>query len=128
MTPDRVMAEVEAVMAPLFEYGACDCASAACDVYQRLWGVDLLAPWRGYAGARSALRLIRSEGGAAMLAEKLAHRNALQPGHAIGGLALSLAGPRGRRSLLICIQPGLWAGKSIRGFSLLRAADRGWHA
>lgn len=122
------MAEVEDVMSRPFEWGPCDCASAACAVFARLWGIDLLAPWRGYAGMRPALRLIRQEGGAEALATTMAVRAGLRPGHATGGIALSMADPRGQQSLLICIQPGLWAGKSIRGFAMLRAADRGWHA
>lgn len=118
-----VLAEVEAVMSRPFVWGTCDCVSAACDVFLRLWGIDPLAPWRGLEGRADIIRAIRAEGGTDAALTRLAA--GLRPGHAIGGLAVSTGSPR---SLLICIQPGLWAGKTRRGFALLRAAERGWHA
>lgn len=126
VTPDRVMAEVERIMSRPFEWGPCDCCSASCDVFAALWGVDPMAPVRGYSGPLGAARMIRRVGGLPTLAETLAVRSSLTVGHATGGLALS-AGHRERRALLICIMPGLWAGKSKDGFAILRHADRGWH-
>lgn len=105
-----------------FEWGPCDCCSAACDVFARLWGFDPMGPVRGYVGARDAARVIGGDLGA--LANRLAAEARLTPGHTSGGLALSVDG----RSLLICITPGQWAGKTRGGFAILRAADRGWHA
>lgn len=123
-----VMAEVERVMSRPFAWGgrACDCSSAACDVFAALWGIDPLAPFRSYSDRAGALRLIRAHGGAAVLADAMAARAGLRAGHAIGGLALS--GPPHRRSLLVCIEPGIWAGKSLNGFAILRSAEKGWHA
>lgn len=120
------MVEVERIMSRPFEWGPCDCCSAACDVFAALWGFDPMEPVRGYRGALGAARMIRRAGGLPELADRLAARLALSTGHATGGLALS-AGHRGRRTLLICIMPGLWAGKSKDGFAILRHADRGWH-
>ena len=123
LTPEAVLAEVEAVMSRPFVWGACDCVSAACDVFLRLWGLDPLSPWRGLESRAAVVRAIRAEGGTDAALMRLTA--GLRPGHAIGGLAVTATAPR---SLLICIQPGLWAGKTIRGFALLRAAERGWHA
>lgn len=122
MTPETVLETVEAVMLRPFEWGPCDCCSAACDVFVRLWGFDPMSPVRGYVGARDAARVIGGDLGA--LADRLAVEARLTSGHASGGLALSVDG----RSLLICITPGQWAGKTKGGFAILRAADRGWHA
>ncbi|UFS64402.1 hypothetical protein LO749_09495 [Paracoccus denitrificans] len=120
------MAEVERIMSRPFEWGPCDCSSAACDVFAALWGIDPMGPVRGYSGPLAAARMIRRAGGLAALADTLAVQGGLAVGHAAGGIALS-AGHRGRQALLICIMPGLWAGKSKDGFAILRNADRGWH-
>lgn len=120
------MALVERVMSRPFEWGPCDCCSASCDVFAALWGFDPMMPVRGYSGPLGAARMMRRAGGLPVLAEALAAQAGLTLGHAIGGLALSQdAGVR--RSLLICIMPGLWAGKSKEGFALLRRAEQGWH-
>ena len=110
-----------------FEWGACDCCSAACTVFARLWGFDPMEHVRGYRGPLQAARLMRSHGGLAALAEASAVRMGLRAGHAIGGLAITPAAAR-HSALLICIEPGLWAGKSKFGFAIVRAAEKGWHA
>lgn len=125
ISPEAVLAAVEKVMSRPFAWGGCDCCSAACDTFAALWGFDPMAPVRErYTGARGALSLIKESGGLADLAQSLADRAGLASGHAAGGLALSSDG----RSLLICITPGQWAGKTERGFAIMRAALKGWHA
>ena len=57
IAPEQVLAEVERVMSKPFAWGACDCCSAACDVFTRLWGVDPMASIRGYRGAMAAHRV-----------------------------------------------------------------------
>src|SRR5690606_23486075 len=57
ITPEAVMAEAERVMLRPFEWGPCDCCSAACNVFASLWGVDPMAPVRGYSGPLGAARL-----------------------------------------------------------------------
>lgn len=126
VTPERVMAEVERVMSRPFMWGSCDCCSAACDVFFGLWGIDPMASVRSYRGALAAHRLMARHGGLPALAVVLAERTCLSPGHAVGGLALSDFVGR-RQSLLICIQPGQWVGKSSRGFAVVKSAARGWH-
>lgn len=124
MTPETVLAAVDAAMSRLFEWGVADCCLSACDTFASLWGVDPIAAYRGqYEGLRGAAALIRESGGLPALAETVASSLGLTEGHAPGGLALSTDG----RSLLICIQPGQWAGKTETGFAIVRAAGRGWH-
>lgn len=126
VTPDQVVAEVERVMSRPFAWGSCDCCSAACDVFLALWGFDPMASLRGrYTGATGAARALHQNGGLGPWAARVAAAAGLSPGHAPGGFALG--GVDGRASLLICIEPGMWAGKSLRGFALLRAAEMGWH-
>ncbi|RWR31360.1 hypothetical protein D2T31_05005 [Sinirhodobacter populi] len=125
MTPEQVLTAVDAVMSRPFEWGVCDCCTAACDVFLRLWGVDPMADVRSqYMGLRGAAALIRENGGFPALVESVLAPIGLTPGHQIGGLAMTL---EGRGSLLICIQPGQWAGKTLNGFALVSRADRGWH-
>lgn len=109
-----------------FAWGPADCVSAACDVFARLWGVDPLAPWRGYRSRAGAVAILRQMGGLDALAAAMALGCGLSSGHAPGGLALS-RGP-GPRSMLVCVAPGVWAGKSRNGFAILRDAGKGWHA
>lgn len=125
MTPEQVLEAVDTVMSRPFEWGPCDCCSAACDVYAALWGLDPMAPVRTqYTNLRGAASLIRESGGLPALAQRLADQAGLIEGDAVGGLALSTEG----RSLLICITPGQWAGKTEGGFAILQTAWKGWHA
>lgn len=124
MTPDQVLTAVEAVMGRPFEWGAADCCTAACDVFAALWGVDPMAEIRAqYTGLKGAAALIRENGGLPAMAESIAAQAGLSAGHAAGGLALS----HDARSLLVCIEPGAWAGKTQTGFAILRQAGKGWH-
>ena len=124
MTPETVLEAVDAVMSRPFEWGGCDCVLAAAAVFERLHAVNPLAgagDWRGPSGAA---RMLRRGGGLARLAEAQAQAVGLRGGHATGGLAVSADG----RSLLVCIQPGMWAGKTKSGFAVVRQAGQGWHA
>lgn len=109
-------------MARPFVWGECDCTSAACDVFRALHGVDPLAPWRGrYASVPQGWRLVVAMGGPDKAAEAMVQRAGMVPGQAVGGLGLA------GKSLLICIQPGLFAGKTQNGFALVRNVERAWH-
>lgn len=131
MTPDRVMAEVERVMDARWQWGTADCCCAANDVFQSLWGVDPMAEVRGtYTDAIGAYRLIAKWGGFPAMAEALARISGLtvgtgQPGE-IGLSEPGNAGGPDGRALLICIQPGQWAGKSDMGYTILPVAERCW--
>ena len=122
MTPETVLEAVDMAMSRPFEWGACDCVSAACDAFARLWDTDPLAPWRGYASRAEAVCILRDIGGFDALAEAMT--GGMAGGHEPGGLALSIGR---QRSMLICIQPGLWAGKTRDGFGITKQAGRGWH-
>ena len=116
------MERVEAVMSRPFEWGGCDCVSAACDVFRDLHGVDPLAPWRGrYRTKAQAWRLVTALGGPVAAAGDLARRAGLSEGAAVG--ALGVAG----KSFVICVAPGWWAGKSKSGFALVRSVEGAWH-
>ena len=133
MTPDQVLAEVERVMGARWQWGVADCCASASDVFLALHGVDPMAEVRGtYTDAIGAYRLVRDWGGFPAMAEAMARISGLsvgsgQPGE-IGLSAPGNAGGPDGRALLICIQPGQWAGKSEMGFSVLPGAERSWHA
>ena len=124
MTPETVLGAVDAVMNRPFVWGVCDCVLAAAAVFERLHGVNPLARAGEWQGRSGAARMLRQGGGLARLAEAQARVIGLQDGHATGGLAVSADG----RSLLVCIQPGFWAGKTKSGFAIVRQAGQGWHA
>lgn len=137
LTPEAVMAAVEQTMAAHWAWGRADCCTAACDVFAALQGRDPMAGLRGqYATAGQAARLIRRWGGFEAMAAALAEAAGLGACPTIsqarpGAIGLSLPGAaRGpaRRALLICIQPGAWAGKTLDGFAVLPTAERCWNA
>lgn len=124
LTTEAVLAAVDAVMLRPFEWSVCDCCTAACDVFERLHGIDPMAHLREqYGSKRGAIALIRESGGLLSIAQSIsAHLGAVE-GHATGGIALS----EDHRSLMVCIELGLWAAKSETGFVLLSRAAKGWH-
>lgn len=116
------MAVAEPILQRPFEWGRCDCTSAVCDIFAALHGVDPLAPWRGaYADERTALRIVAGLGGVSAALAEMARRAGLTPGESIG--AIGLAGT----SLAICVQPGLWVGKSQSGMAVIRSVDEAYH-
>lgn len=133
LTPLAVMAEVDRIMSAHWQWGAADCCTGASDVFAALHGFDPMAPVRGqYDTALSAYRLIREWGGFAAMAQSLADIAGLRASDGLpGDIGLSpvgaTEGPE-RRALLICIQPGAWAGKTDTGFAILPTAERCWRA
>lgn len=122
LTPAAIMAVAEPILQRPFEWGCCDCTSAVCDIFAALHGVDPLAPWRGsYDSQRQAWRVIAANGGASGAFADMARRAGLVPGEAIGGMGLA------GRSLAICVQPGLWVGKSQSGMAVIRSVDEAYH-
>lgn len=133
ITPTAVMAEVDRVMSAHWDWGRADCCTAACDVFLALHGVDPMQPLRNqYASALGAARLIRSWGGFCGMAASLASISGLRVGQGSpGDIGVSPAGTGDGlegRSLLICVEAGAWAGKTLTGFAIVPTAERCWHA
>lgn len=131
MTPDEVMEEIERVMSTRWEWGVSDCCAASCDVFAALHGVDPMATVRGtYDDAVSAARLIREWGGFVAMADAFARSCCLMVGTGqTGEIGLSAPGDAGGpdgRAMLICIEPGAWAGKTEFGYAVLPGAERSW--
>lgn len=131
LTPDVVMAEVDRVMSAPWAWGAADCCVSVADVFLALHGVDLAHRYRGtYSTAIGAARIVRQWGGFRDMAQHLATEGGLvvsdaapgAVGVSAGGVANGLEG----RAMLICVQPGIWAGKSLDGYVILSNAERSW--
>ena len=133
LTPDTVMETVERIMSVRSDWGATDCCLTACDVFAELHGIDPMAPVRGaYADVIGAARLLRTYGGFVSMAEALMGAAGLTVSDGrTGEIGLSSAGvgqgPE-RRCLLICVEPGVWVGKTELGYGIVRNAERCWHA
>lgn len=131
LTPSAVMAAVDDIMCQPWAWGAADCCTAACDVFMALHGVDPMALLRGrYSSRAEAARIVSSAGGFPALAEHMARRSGLVPVMAVpGAIGISHAGDAkgpGRRAMMICIQPGIWAGKTADGYAMRPRAEWGW--
>lgn len=125
------MAEVDRIMSAAWAWGTADCCTSACDVFAALHGRDPMEPVRGqYVNAKGAARLIRDWGGFAAMAASLAWMQGLIASDgAAGDIGLSPAGAAEgpeRRALLVCVDRGVWAGKTEVGFAILPAAERCW--
>ncbi len=110
------------------EWAVADCCISAADVFDLLHGVDPMASFRGrYTSRKQAIEIIKSEGGLFRLCQKMADETGLQSGpEQTGAIGISHKTNRGR-TLLICIQPGAWAGKTSTGFRVIKQAERAWH-
>lgn len=127
------MDAVDDIMSQPWQWGQSDCTASAADVFHRLHGIDPMQVLRGtYADAFSAYRLIRQWGGMLEMGRRLAMIAGLRPGYGEpGDIGVSFAcasiGPEGRAAV-ICVQPGVWAGKTTDGYAILTAAERCWRA
>lgn len=111
------------VMARPWRWGEADCCTSACDVFNILHGLDPMAEYRGrYDSQASALRIIARHGGMIGLVETLAER--------VGLVACApRAGAIGAtdKSLLVCVRPGLWLGKTLHGLTSLGDPEVAYH-
>lgn len=130
-TPQQIMEITVEVMSPHWVWGTHDCCTAACDVFQQIWGVDPMAPLRGkYSSAFGAAKIIQEWGGMVNMTLSLAEIALLETssGHP-GAIGLSLpgmaAGSEGR-CLMICIDKGSWAAKTEEGLAILPIAELCW--
>lgn len=131
MTHAAVLACVESVMQRPWDWRRdWNCLGDAADVFCSLWGVDPVPGLRGlsrtYGGAR---RLVCGAGGMVALVEREFQtaglvKRAAEPG-AIG-IGPTLSNGFGRVAAMVCINPGLWAGKAARGFTIVAYDGEGW--
>lgn len=113
-----VIAHVVEVMRGPWVWGESDCCAAACAVFERLHGVDPMAPLRGrYRTRAGAMRLIARAGGFDNLASGLAADAGLVPTRWAPG-ALGVANIDGP-ALVIGVEHGLWAGRVDGGYQTL---------
>lgn len=129
-----ILATAVEVMARPWKWGEADCCTAASDVFLRLHGIDPMAPLRGsYSTAKGAARIILARGGFVEMAAGMASEAGLRGG--IGepgevGVAenrRAFGGERsGTYSLVICVAPGVWAGKTEAGLRTVHEVVGCW--
>lgn len=126
VTSNAVLGAVLDVMDRPWCWGAADCCTAACDVFERLHGIDPMRSLRGlYVTRTGAARIIAQRGGFVAMAEGLAvglHASIGKPGD-IGVIEMD-NGP----ALAICIARRQWAGKTETGFTTVPDFLRCWGA
>jgi hypothetical protein len=124
-----VMGHVLEVMDRPWKWGEADCCTAACDVFLRLTGIDPMASLRGkYATRHEANTIIQAMGGFEAMAVTLAERAGLQPSDGRPG-DLAVGCPSGGvESLVICVSPGVYAGKTRTGVVTIPSAKRFYRA
>lgn len=124
-----ILPHVIEVMDRRWKWGEADCCTAACDVFQRLTGIDPMAPLRGrYDSWDSAHALIKEMGGFEAMTDTLAAEAGLVQSDGRPGDIGVVFGQANGFALGICLKPGAWAGKSISGFRTLPGFLRCWHA
>lgn len=122
----RVMAVCLDVMDRPWCWGAADCCTAACDVFLRLHGVDPMHPLRGRYNTRvGALRAISRRGGWEVMVRDLTAQAGLIPSDGKpGDLGLIQVGDI--MAMGICVEGGVWAGKSQSGLATVPECVRSW--
>lgn len=116
ITPDdAVGAALDAMAGPFGWKGAADCGATACAAFQALTGVDLMRGLRGrYVDRRGAMAIIRAAGGFVALWHGQARGAGISPGPECCG-SIGIIRPQNARVLGLCVEPGLWAAKAMRG-------------
>lgn len=133
VTSEQVLSALDARMSRMFKWEIRDCLTAASDAFLDLTGIDVAAPVRGkYSNLESARSIIDFVGGFPSLAEWLAEEAGLVPGdERPGSFGLSKAGMTQDElgyCFCICIRPGLWAAKTLRGYCHAASVERFWNA
>lgn len=125
----NVLDAVDAVMCRPWEWGQVDCITAAASVFDMVWGVDPAARVRGtYDSARQAMAKCRTAGGFLELAEREFIAAGLVRGSGIGAIGLAQNGlpTFGGLAVVICVHPGMWAGKNEKGYAVISQDVEGW--
>jgi len=122
-----VMGVAVAVMGRPFVWGRCDCCLAVADVFQTLYGIDLVGPLRGaYGSRREAKAIIERFGGFGTMVRRMAFDAGLRETEDCAG-AVGVVCHDGRPSLAICATPGVWLVKTPGGLTTLPAAQKAYH-
>ena len=131
VTPAAVLACVERIMHRPWDWRRdWNCLGDAADVFRGLWDVDPVPGLRGlsktYGGAR---RLVLGAGGMVALVEREFRTAGLVKGAAAPGaigIGPTLSKGFGSVAAMVCIEPGRWAGKAQRGFTVVAHDGEGW--
>ncbi len=124
LTPDRIMDVAAEVMSGAFRWGRNDDCTAACEVFRRLHGIDLLDGLR-WGTAMEAGRLMYRAGGLDAMASRRARALGLRPGTtAPGEIGISLSG----KSLVVTLGQGFVIGKARDGMAIIEGARKTWSA
>lgn len=126
ITPEAVMASVEIRMGGAWIWGDADCCTSASAVFADLHGIDPMSSLRGrYHGPLGAARLIAAAGGMAVLGQQLADAKRLRiTAGRTGDIGIVQNGTG--LAAAICVQPGMWAGKALEGFMIVKQAVASW--
>ena len=126
ISPEAVMASVERRMGGAWIWGAADCCTSASAVFADLHGIDVMSSLRGrYHGPLGAARLIKSQGGMQAMGQQMAETHGLRiTSGRCGDIGLVLGGAE--MAAAICVQPGIWAGKALEGFMIVKTAVASW--
>lgn len=115
---------VESVMSRPWEWGRCDCCTAATEVFWALRGFDPMAELRGKYDKAGAKAMILEAGGLEALAKRVLEDAGLRRtgNPKPGDLGYY---DRGHGALVVCAGDR-WAGKTLRGWRLVRGVTTSW--
>lgn len=110
-----------------WRWGTHDCCASACTAFALVrGGLDPMLPLRGrYATAYEASELIEAWGGWQAMTEILAAMAGLRRCEGGAG-AIGLHRGLTMHSLVFGVGPGLWAGKSLRGMTMVNKVEMAW--
>jgi hypothetical protein len=98
-----------------FEWGRFDCCLFAADCVHAITGVDLAKDYRGYVGAKQALRVLDRAGGVGLIATRaLGFPQAVADAH-VGDVVLVPVNKR--EALAVVIAPGMATLPGARGLT-----------
>ena len=123
MTP---MDAAIAAMDHPWRWGVYDCCASACTAFHLLHGIDPMGELRGaYGNAAEAEAAISARGGWEDMTDALAKAAGL---NACAGRAGAIGLHQGPfwPSLVIGLGGDLWAGKTVRGWAVVRGVERAW--
>ena len=119
MTETAAMDAAVSVMSENWAWGDRDCATAACAAFAELRGFDPMAPLRGqYSTALGCARIVRPHGSMTQCAIDVLGDQGFRISERseVGDLGLKyIRSGLFDAALVICVAPGIWAGKGYGG-------------